>query len=461
MKKFCSTIACLTLLASVSISQFNPDSVMIRSIFNEVLANGECYENLRYLCKDIGARLSGSEEADKAIVWGKLTMEGLGMDTVYLQPVIVPHWTRGSVESGYLIDGEVQEEVQICALGGSVGTVGKLRAQVIEVKHLEELAELGREKVEGKIVFFNRALDPLLINTGAAYGGAFDQRSKGASEAARYGAVGALVRSLTHALDTFPHTGAMNYEEGVTHIPAAAISTVDARMLHGKLKENPEIEFQLQLSCQNLPNVEQYNVIGELRGSENPDEYIVVGGHLDSWDIGEGAHDDGAGIVQSMEVARTFLALNYQPKHTLRVVLFINEENGNNGGKTYAKVAEEKGETHVAAIESDSGGFTPRGYSMEGTDHQYATVKGWQDLLEPYNLHLFRRGWSGVDIRPLKNDRVALFGLIPDSQRYFDFHHSRNDVFEQVHKRELELGASSIAALIYLLDSDGISPNEN
>lgn len=456
-----TTYLFLCSLVSVNLlgqSNASSDSAMVRSIYDEVLAHGECYEDLRYLCKEVGARLSGSEEADQAIEWGKKTLESLGMDSVYLQPVTVPHWTRGSKEEGYLITGGMHEKVQVCALGGSIGTEGKLTAPVIEVKHLEELEELGREQIKGKIVFYNRALDPLLINTGAAYGGAFDQRSKGASAAARYGAVGTLVRSLTHALDTFPHTGAMNYEDGIPHIPAAAISTVDARELHKLLKDNNDVLFELELSCQNLPPVEQYNVIGEIRGSTHPDEYIVVGGHLDSWDIGEGAHDDGAGIVQSIEVARAFRELGYQPRHTLRVVLFINEENGNNGGKTYAAAAKEKGETHIAAVESDSGGFTPRGFSMEANDDQVATVRSWSTLLEPYNLHLFRRGWSGVDIRPLKDDRVALFGLVPDSQRYFDFHHSRNDIFEQVHKRELELGASAIASLIYLLDQDGLQP---
>ncbi|MGB1033110.1 MAG: peptidase M28 family protein, partial [Flavobacteriales bacterium] len=202
------------------------DSLQLSKIYGTALSNGKCYDHLRTLCKDIGPRLSGSPAADKAILWGKDIMESLGADTVYLQDVQVPHWVRGDQEKATAqIDG-VTQAIRICALGGSVGTNGILSAEVIQVKRLEELEELGRDQIEGKIVLFNRALDPMLINTGMAYGGAYDQRSYGASEASKFGAVGVLIRSLTHALDTKPHTGSMGYEEGVTQIPAAAISTV-------------------------------------------------------------------------------------------------------------------------------------------------------------------------------------------------------------------------------------------
>lgn len=429
------------------------DSLQIASIFEHILSAGECHDDLRVLCKDIGARLSGSPAADKAIIWGFETLKSLNPDTVFLQDIEVPHWTRGSVERAVLKGKAVTKELHICALGGAVGTKGTVEAEVIMVKELSELEVLGRAQVEGKIVFYNRALNPVLINTGAAYGGAFDQRSRGAIEAAKYGAVGTLVRSLTHALDTLPHTGAMNYEEGTDSIPAAAISTVDANYLSEQLKLDPKLKIALELSCERHPDRVQANVIAEIQGSEFPEEYIVVGGHLDSWDIGEGAHDDGAGIVQSIEVLRTYMALGIKPKHSLRIVLFINEENGNRGGIGYAEIAKEKQEEHIAALESDSGGFSPRGFSMEGSDEQANKVRSWAELLEPYNIHLFRRGWSGVDIRPLKNERILLVGLVPDNQRYFDYHHSKNDVFESVHKRELELGAAAMTALVHLLDT--------
>lgn len=428
------------------------DSTQIANIFEEVLTQGACHDDLRVLCKDIGARLSGSPEADRAIQWGFEVLSSLQPDTVFLQDILVPHWTRGNTEKARLKTGNESRDLHICALGGSVGSQGEIEAEVIMVKELSELAELGREQVEGKIVFYNRALNPVLINTGAAYGGAFDQRSQGAAEAAKYGAVGTLVRSLTHALDTLPHTGAMNYEAGVDSIPAAAISTVDANYLSASLRENPKLRIAMELDCERHPDRMQANVIAELRGSEFPEQYIVVGGHLDSWDIGEGAHDDGAGIVQSIQVLRTFQNLGIRPKHSLRVILFINEENGNRGGIGYAAAVKEGGEEHVAALESDSGGFSPRGFSMEGDDAQAAMVRAWSSLFEPYNIHLFRRGWSGVDIRPLKNGTVLLMGLVPDNQRYFDYHHSKNDVYESVHKRELELGAAAMASMIYLLD---------
>lgn len=429
------------------------DSLMLRKIYDEALGNGECYAHLEDLCKQIGHRLSGSPQLDSAIVWGAKVLRSYQPDSLWLQPVMVPRWTRGNhALGGFWLDNRFNK-VNITALGGSIGTGTSLEAGIVEVKRLEDLEALSRAEVEGKIVFFNRPMDPLMINTGSAYGGAFDQRSDGASAASRQGAVGTLVRSLTHALDTFPHTGAMGYHADVKPIPAAAISTVDAQRLKDALRAQPDLTFTLELNCTAYEDVQQYNVIAEIKGSAYPDEYIVVGGHLDSWDIGEGAHDDGAGIVQSMEVLRIFRAIGYQPQHSIRVVLFVNEENGNRGGEMYAAQAKAAGEVHYAAVESDAGGFSPRGFSTEANDEQYAQLREWFPLFEAYNIHLLRRGWSGVDIRPLKDDYVMLFGLVPDPQRYFDYHHSQRDVFETVNKRELELGAASLAAWIYMLDS--------
>ncbi|MFN9802048.1 MAG: M20/M25/M40 family metallo-hydrolase [Bacteroidota bacterium] len=444
-----------TLIAPIARPQ-KGDSVMVRMIYDEVLANGQCYDRLRELCKGIGHRLAGSAQAERAIDWGRDAMIKSGFDTVYLQPVEVPRWIRGQSESAAYTTAGRRIDLPVAALGGSVGTSGELSARVIEARSLEELAQLGESRIRGKIVFLNKAMDPLLINTGAAYGGAYDIRSRGASEAARFGAVGCIIRSLTLAEDRYPHTGAMQYSEDVQRIPAAALSSVDARELSIALQADSSLVFHLNLHCEEFPRTIQYNVIGELRGSLFPDEYITVGGHLDSWDIGEGAHDDGCGIVQSMEVLRALRALGYRPRHTLRCVFFINEEFGNDGGETYAREARGKGEIHIAAIESDGGGFTPRGFSMQGTDYQYEWLRRLDSLLDPYHIHQFRRGWSGVDIAPLKDDRVALFGLLVDNQRYFDYHHSNNDVFEQVNRRELELGSAAMAALVYLIDRSGI-----
>lgn len=459
MKKFLYTLALSgsSMIAFGQQPQAMNDSAMIASIYAEAMTHAECYENLRYLCKNIGHRLAGSESAQRAIDWGKNVLEKSTPGHVILMPVEVPHWTRGTYEfGGYSIEG-LAKEVALTALGGSVGTEGKkITAEVIEVKSFDELKALGEDKVKGKIVFFNKPLDATLINTGAAYGGGYPIRGQGPSEAAKLGAVACLIRSLTTAEDNYPHTGATNYEKDVARIPAAALSAVASRQLSQDLKNDPSLQFSLQLSCEAFDRTMQANVIAEIPGTEFPQEYITVGGHLDSWDIGEGAHDDGTGIVQSIEMIRTLQAIGYKPKRTIRAVLFINEEFGNDGGETYAERCKESGLVHVAAIESDGGGFTPLGFNCDLSDKQHELVSSWLPLLEPYNLFRFRRGGSGVDIRPLKDDRIALFGLNVDGQRYFDYHHTNNDRFENVNKRELELGAAAMTALVYLLDQSGI-----
>ncbi|HEY8404486.1 MAG TPA: M28 family peptidase [Flavobacteriales bacterium] len=457
MRRIYPLLLCILLSTTSSFAQTsNADSSMIASIYYEILNHSQAYSNLQYLCKEIGNRFAGSTNADRAIEWGAEALRQTNADNVFLMPVNVPHWTRGRIEYGYFDSNGVRTSVQLTALGGSIGTDGKdLTAKVVMVKSFDELKQLGRKNIEGKIVFFNKGMDPFLINTGAAYGRAYPIRNNGAAEAARYGAVGCIIRSLTTAEDKFPHTGGMQYNDSIPKIPAAALSSVDAQALAAALKENPELTFTYYLSAQAFERRDQANVIAEIKGTEFPDKYIVVGGHLDSWDIGEGAHDDGTGIVQSIEIIRALKALGYKPKHTIRAVLFINEEFGNDGGETYARMAREKGEEHIAAIESDNGGFTPIGFNTDITDEQYAVLQRWLPLIEPYNLTRLRRGGSGVDISPLKNGKTALFGLWVDTNRYFDYHHSNNDVFENVNKRELDLGAAAMASLIYLIDQKG------
>lgn len=437
-------------VSSALYGQENSDSIMLRKIHDEILTHASCYENLRYLCKQIGHRVAGSESAERAIQWGKDALLKAGADTVFLMPVEVPHWVRGKTEKLHYRSGNTTKELATTALGGSVGTKGVLDAKVVEVKSIEELKSLGAEKVSGKIVFFNKAMDATLMNTGAAYGGAWSIRGNGPAEAARYGALGCVIRSLSTADDNYPHTGATNYNDSLPKIPAAALSVVGARELSMALKSDPDLTLQLDLSCERFPNKMQANVVGEIRGTTQ--EYITVGGHLDSWDIGEGAHDDGTGIVQSIEVIRSLKALNYKPECNVRAVLFINEEFGNDGGETYADQCKKQGIYHRAAIESDGGGFTPNGFNCDVPDSLYSNISSWLTVLEPYNLLRFRRGGSGVDIRPLKDDNIALFGLMVDSNRYFDFHHSKNDIFENVNQRELKLGAAAMTSLVFLID---------
>ncbi|WP_087149111.1 M20/M25/M40 family metallo-hydrolase [Pedobacter lusitanus] len=439
------------------------DSLTIRKIYDEALVNGKCYENLRYLCKEIGPRLSGSDNAGKSVIWSKKLMESYGFDKVYLQEVMVPHWVRGAKETAFIIDGKNRISVPIAALGMSVATPKEgLTANIIEVHSIKEVEELGEKVIKGKIVFFNRPFDERMVNTGEAYGASGDQRFMGPSIAAKYGAVGVIVRSLTGNLDDYPHTGATLFDKDGKNIPAAAISTKGADKLSAmlKMRKLPLVKFYFKQACQMLPDVVSYNVIGELTGIEHPDKFITVGGHLDSWDLAEGAHDDGTGVLQSAEVLRIFKAMSYRPKNSVRAVFFMNEENGNRGGKKYAELAAQNKEEHIAAIETDAGGFTPRGFSFEdvSNDLMKKLSARWKPLLEPYEIDRLIAGHSGTDIGPLKDKRpgVVLIGFRPDSQRYFDVHHSSNDVFENVNKRELELGAAGMATLVYLIDQHGL-----
>ncbi|WP_034041017.1 M20/M25/M40 family metallo-hydrolase [Wocania ichthyoenteri] len=459
----------LAILLSIQ-SNSQTDEQVIREIYTQSLTNGKSYDWLNHLSNQIGGRLSGSLNAEKAVAYTKEELEKLGLDKVWLQPVMVPKWVRGAKEYAYIetkskgFETAKTTTVNICALGGSVATnpLG-IKANIVEVKTFEELKALGEEKIKGKIVFYNRPMQPELISTFEAYGGCVNQRYSGAVEASKYGAVGVIVRSMSLRLDDYPHTGAMSYGDlpNEKRIPSAAISTNDAELLSTMLELDKSISFYFKQSCKQLKDVLSYNVIGEITGSEFPSEYMIVGGHLDSWDLGDGSHDDGAGVVQSMDVLRLLKESGIKPKRSIRVVLFMNEENGLRGGNKYAEVAKQKGENHVFALESDSGGFTPRGFSFDCSDANFNQVLNWKPLFKPYLIHYFEKGYGGADIGPLKTDAVVLAGLRPDSQRYFDHHHASNDTFEHVNKRELELGAATMTSLIYLFDKYGVNPIPN
>jgi hypothetical protein len=438
-------------------SQAN-DSLLIRRIYTEALSKPVAYHNLDYLCNKIGGRLCGSSQAEKAVQWTQKVLNGMGLDTVYLQPVMVGHWERGEKETGRVVSVKAgNHNLNICAIGGSVPTPAQgLSAGIVEVKNFEDLKILGREKIEGNVVFFNREADPTPIYTFNSYGGSVDQRARGAMHAARYGAVAVIVRSATPAHDNYPHTGNQHYADSVKAIPAFCVSTNDADSLSEWLKSDPKLNVFLQASCILYPDTISYNVIGEIRGSVHPEEIIAVGGHLDSWDIGQGAHDDGAGVVQTIEVLRLFKALNFRPKHTIRVVAFMDEEYGQRGAKVYAdeskRLAETGKQKHIAAIEADRGGSSPQGFSIDASDEEMKIVSSWKELFKPYEIWFFEKGGSGVDIRELKSQGALLIALVTDSQRYFDYHHSANDTFDKVNVRELELGAAAMAGLVSLID---------
>lgn len=455
MKLFFS--ACFISGMSAAVVAQPGDADIIEQIFSETLQRGKSYEWLRYLTGEIGHRLSGSAGAEEAVTWAKNELTGIA-DTVWLQPVMVPHWIRGMEEDAYLKwpakSKKKNMPVNVCALGGSVGTgPGGITAQVVEVKNLAELATLGAHRIRGRIVFFNRPMDVTQVRPFDAYAEAVDQRVMGASEAARHGAVGVIVRSMSMNVESYPHTGALDYAQGVPRIPAVAISTLHADLLSRALKEESTLQFYFETHCETLSEVQSHNVVAEMRGTEYPGEVILVGGHLDSWDLGDGAHDDGAGCVQSMEVLRIYHGLGIRPKRTVRVVLFMNEENGGRGGREYARLATlDSLHRHIAAIEADEGGFAPRGFSMTSGDAFRQKVLRWKPLLEKYGLTDFTREGGGADIAPLMRFNIPLLGYMPDANRYFDYHHSKEDTFDKVSKRELDMGAGCIAAMVALID---------
>ena len=459
MRKFLLLVIAIFLFVFPLVpSAQNNDSLTIRKIFTEALSNPVAYRNLDYLCNKIGGRLCGSPEAERAVQWTKRLLAGMNPDTVYLQPVTVEHWERGEKEVTRVTSSKAgMHELNVCALGSSVGT-GKtgIRAEVVEVRNFGELNILGRRAIEGKIVFFNRAADPAPYYTFEAYGGAVDQRAHGAMQAARYGAVAVIVRSATLAHDDHPHTGIQHYADTVTQIPAISVSTNGADSLSKWLKKDPGLNLFIRTTCILHPPAASYNVIAEIRGSEHPDEIIAFGGHLDSWDTGQGAHDDGVGVVQTVEVLRIYKALGMTPRHTIRVVVFMDEEYAQRGARTYGDEAKRRAdlglEKHLAAIESDRGGFTPSGFSIDASDIQLKKIQDWKPLLQPYGLWSLEKGGSGVDIRDLKPLGIPLIALVTDSQRYFDYQHAASDTFDKVNVRELQLGSASVTALVWLID---------
>lgn len=459
MKYFLVLIICF--FTNLSYSQNDEDGIMIKKIHDHSLSSSMCYEWLRDLCKKAGPRLAGSQAYDRAVALTTEQLKSVKGLKVYTQKTTAVKWDRGKDECHLQIGNQKKKKIDMLLLGNSVGTDGKtITGDIIEVKSLDEVDKMSEKDLKGKVVFYNRKMDETKIRTFSAYGGAADQRVAGASKAAEKGAIAVIVRSLTTENDNEPHTGTLSYKEAVTKIPGIAISTNQANQLSNALK-NEKVTLHFKSTAKIIGETSSDNVIAEITGSQHPESIILIGGHLDAWDVGEGAHDDGAGCVQSMEVLNTFINLSYQPKYTIRCVLFANEENGLSGGKTYAKNAIDKKEFHLAAIESDAGGFSPRGFSFDADTSVlkkfYKRVSDkFLPYLESYGLS-FELGGSGADISPLKPLKGLLIGLRPDSQRYFDFHHTRRDKFEAVHPRELRLGAASMTSLVYLIDKYGLN----
>lgn len=433
------------------------DSLVFRKIADNIMLHGQAYEHLRVLCKTIGHRLSGSPQAQKAVSWAQNALRQAGADTVWLQPVDVPVWTRGpeqlTMKGG--LDKE-WEQLSMLSLGNSEGTKGKvLEAPVVMVSSFDAFKALRSEQTQGAIIFFNFPFPQEVINTFDGYGIAGPYRWHGPNVASAKGAAGVVIRSVSTGLDDFAHTGSIRYADSVKPIPAVAIGNTSADKL-ARACAKGTVRVRLQSDCGMHGVAHSYNVIGEIRGTDFPQQIVLVGGHLDSWDVGEGAHDDGAGCVQAIEVIRTFKATGIRPKRTTRAVLFMNEENGLKGGHAYADSAKAHVEQHILAIESDAGGFSPRGIGLNMPESSKTKIKKYQSLFLPYGVYDFDQEEGGADISPLQKAGIPVAGLLPDPQRYFDLHHTQNDVFEQVNHRELKLGAVTLAQFVYLISEYGL-----
>jgi Zn-dependent M28 family amino/carboxypeptidase len=456
-------VVCL-FVQSLSFSQavkeqpkLRPYEAQAQQIIARGLSDCEAYKLLFQLTTTIGNRISGSPQAERAVELTQSMMEKYDFDNVHKEKIMVPHWVRGTKEECEITNDPDGKNIslKICALGGSIGTPKEgITAEIIEVLTFEELTALG-DKAKGKIIFFNRPFDKAKFNTFEMYGGAVGQRWSGAMEASKAGGVAALVRSMTTRLDDVPHTGVMGYADSIRKVPAAAVSTVGAKLLSDMLKKEGKVTIHLNFDAETLPEVESANVVGELKGTEHPEEVIVIGGHLDSWDKGQGAHDDGAGTMQSIEALRILKALDLKPKRTIRAVMFMNEENGGRGGKGYADKSR-PGEKHIAAIESDAGGFTPRGFGVTADSLVFEKIAKWSYLFEGIDAARIHKGGGGSDIGPLGAQKVPTLGLNVDVQRYFDYHHSDNDTIDKVNERELELGAIAMAIMSYVIAEEGL-----
>lgn len=449
----------ILLSSYVAQAQYQEDSAFIAKIFETALTAGRSYPDLQDLCKEAGPRLSGSATAAKAVDLTEAKMIGYGFDSVYRQPVMVPHWERGTETPLVVTLSKMRKAIRpmpICALGGSVA--GDVQGEVIEVMGWNELKDIPDDSVKGKIVFFNRPMDARMVYTFGAYGTCVDQRVMGAIWAASKGAKAVIVRSMNLRIDDYPHTGSMAYSDTVVKIPAVAVSTLGAEELSALLKQDPQLKVHYAITPQRFADTLSHNVVGQIHGSVYPNQYIAVGGHLDAWDMAEGAHDDGAGCIQSIEVLRLLKTLGYQPRYSLRSVMFMNEENGLKGAVEYARYCDSAKEVHVAGIEADRGAFAPRGFFVQGSPEQLKHIQQWLPIFEEYGIHVIKGGGAGADVGPLqrKDENVVLIGFVPDSQRYFDFHHAATDTFSSVNQRELELGAAALASLVYLLDKYGV-----
>jgi carboxypeptidase Q len=409
------------------------------------LADQGGMEKLAYLCDRIGHRLSGSPALDKAVAWAAAQMKADGLVNVVTPRVKVPHWVRGN-ESAALVEPTARP-LHILGLGGSVGTAKKgITAQIVPVTSFEELDKKGRAGVEGKIVLFNVPFE--------GYNRTVVYRTAGPSRAARLGAVAALVRSVTPFSLQSPHTGSLEYSEGVARIPAAAVTIEDALLIQRLVDAGNTVTAHLEMEAHMLPDADSANVIGEIPGRERPDEIVVIGGHLDSWDVGSGAQDDGSGCITALEAAHIIHALGLVPRRTLRVVFWTNEENGGAGGEAYRTWAGDTVKNHVAAIEMDGGAEKPTGFGVSASGDLQSLLGRLREIgvfLDRIDAGGIQPGGGGADIAPIMADGVPGLALRTVGTHYFEWHHSEADTTDKVKLEDLRANIAAMAVMAYVL----------
>jgi hypothetical protein len=420
-----------------------------RRIIDAALADRGAWDKLRHLTDRVGARLSGSKALDQAVAWAAKTMTADGHENVRTEKVMVPHWVRGAESAR--ITAPVQRQLAILGLGGTVGTPASgVTGEVVVVDTFKELAALG-PKVKDKVVLYNEVMRPWDRERGSGYGDTVKYRVAGASVAARLGARAVLVRSLTSRSLRSPHTGTLVYAADAPKIPAAAVSTEDADLLARLAAGGKPVTVSLSLGARTLPDAESANVLGEIVGSDEPDEIVVLAAHIDSWDVGQGAHDDGTGCAIMMQALTVLRRLELRPRRTIRVVLYTNEENGLRGAKGYVDAHRAELANHVMAVESDSGGFAPRGFEVSGADGAVPKVREIASLLAPIGATEVQKGYSGADIEPMEEHGVPGLGLWVVEEHYFDYHHTEADTLDKVDPDELARGVAAAAVLAYVV----------
>jgi hypothetical protein len=457
---FAAFLLSASLISSIA-AENKPDALRYQSVANRLIAaalgDNAGLDRLEYLCYRIGNRLGGSNSLDRAIAWGAEEMKNAGLANVRTIPVKVPHWVRGR-ESAEMLE-PLQKPIFMLGLGGSIATPPEgITADVVAVSTFDELDKLGRHAVEGKIVLFDAPF--------VSYGQTVLYRSDGASRAARLGAVAALVRSITPRSLRDPHTGAMNYTDADPKIPTAAVSVEDAMWIHGLTRAGQRVRVRLNMEAHTEPDADSADVMGEIVGTQKPNEIVVIGGHIDSWDVGQGAHDDGGGIMAALEAVALIKKLGLQPRRTIRVVFWTNEENGGRGGLAYRDWSAAQPGKHIAAIEMDGGAEKPTGFDLAigqptargATTRHQAIPPGFMQraiaigaLLRKIDASKVTPGNGEADIAPLMAGGVPGFGLRTVGTHYFDYHHTQADTFDKIVPDDFKRCTAAMAVMSYVL----------